>query len=167
MLYSAPKKEITALALDHAGNIYAAAVGEKAQRRRIQAAPLGCSSYEPGRKPAPAATTPQTPGITVTPAPSAPQMTGPFPFPGGGASSGSDVYRIAPDGSPTRSGRPTKTSCMPLAFDSQGRLLAGTGNRGHIFAITGQDDFSDLLKAPASQVTAICQGSRRWLVCRD
>src|SRR5258708_623547 len=44
-----------------------------------------------------------------------------------------------------------------LAFDSQERLLAGTGNRGHIFAITGLDDFSDLLKAPASQVTAFAK----------
>jgi hypothetical protein len=44
-----------------------------------------------------------------------------------------------------------------LAFDSQGRLLAGTGNRGHIFAITGLEEFSDLLKAPASQVTAFAK----------
>jgi hypothetical protein len=44
-----------------------------------------------------------------------------------------------------------------LAFDAQGRLLAGTGNRGHIFAINGLDDFSDLLKAPASQVTAFAK----------
>ena len=29
VLYSAPKKEITALAIDKAGNIYAAGVGEK------------------------------------------------------------------------------------------------------------------------------------------
>ena len=36
-------------------------------------------------------------------------------------------------------------------------MLAGTGNRGHIFAITGLDDFSDLLKAPASQVTAFAK----------
>ena len=89
----------------------------------------------------------------MTPAPSAPQMTGPFPFPGGGASSGSDVYRIAPDGSPTRVWSSHEDIVYALAFDSQGRLLAGTGNRGHIFAIAGQDDFSDLLKAAASQVT--------------
>ena len=44
-----------------------------------------------------------------------------------------------------------------LAFDSQGRLLAGTGNRGHIFAVAGLDDFSDLLKAAASQVTAFAK----------
>ena len=41
-----------------------------------------------------------------------------------------------------------------LAFDQRGRLLAGTGNRGHVFAISGDDEFTDLLKASATQVTA-------------
>ena len=41
-----------------------------------------------------------------------------------------------------------------LAFDQRGRLLAGTGNHGHIFAINGIDDFTDLLKASATQITA-------------
>jgi hypothetical protein len=44
-----------------------------------------------------------------------------------------------------------------LAFDSHDKLLAGTGNRGHVFAIDGQDEFSDLLKAPASQVTSFAK----------
>jgi hypothetical protein len=64
------------------------------------------------------------------------------------------VYRIAPDGSPARVWTSREDIVYALAFDSEGRLLAGTGNRGHIFAITGLDEFSDLLKAPASQVTA-------------
>jgi len=41
-----------------------------------------------------------------------------------------------------------------LGFDQHGRLLAGTGNRGHIFAINGVDDFTDLIKASATQITA-------------
>jgi hypothetical protein len=153
VLYSAPKKEITALALDHSGNIYAAAVGEKRSGGGPGGGVLAAALMNLSANPATAGTTPQTPGITVTPAPSAPQAAGPFPFPGGGASSGSDVYRIAPDGSPTRIWSSREDLVYALAFDSQGRLLAGTGNRGHIFAITGQDDFSDLLKATASQVT--------------
>ena len=44
-----------------------------------------------------------------------------------------------------------------LAFDSHDRLLAGTGNRGHVFAIEGADEFSDLLKAAASQVTGFAK----------
>jgi len=42
-----------------------------------------------------------------------------------------------------------------LAFDSHGRLLAGTGNRGQIYQITGLDDYIELIKAGANQVTAL------------
>ena len=157
VLYSAPKKEITALALDHSGNIYAAAVGEKRSGGGPGGGALAAALMNLNANPATAATNPQTPGITVTPAPNVPQTAGPFPFPGGGAGSGSDVYRIAPDGSPTRVWSSHEDLVYALAFDSQGRLLAGTGNRGHVFAITGQDDFSDLLKATASQVTGFAK----------
>ncbi len=155
VLYSAPKKEITALALDREGNIYAAAVGEKrggsGTSSSGMAALLSMASGTPG------AGAPQVPGMTITTAPTAPAITGPFPFPGGGSNGGSDVYRIAPDGSPTRLWTSHDDIVYALAFDSQGHLLAGTGNRGHVFAITGPDDFSDLLKAAASQVTAFAK----------
>jgi hypothetical protein len=154
VLYSAPKKEITALALDRSGNIYAAAVGEKrgggTSASALAASLLGLATN------APATATP-APGITITPAPGAPQTAGPFPFPGGGASGGSDVYRIASDGSPARVWTSREDIVYALAFDSEGHLLAGTGNRGHVFAITGLDEFSDLLKAPATQVTAFAK----------
>lgn len=156
VLYSAPKKEITALALDKDGNIYAAAVGEKRSTGSGPSGPssamitLSSSSPSPG-------SAPQVPGMTMTPTATAPVTVGPFPFPGGSAGSGSDVYRIAPDGSPTKLWSSHDDIVYALAFDSKGRLLAGTGNRGHIFAINGLDDFSDLLKAPASQVTAFAK----------
>jgi hypothetical protein len=157
VLYSAPKKEITALALDHAGNIYAAAVGEKrggssSSSSGTVSALITMSSSAPS-----SSTAPQVPGMTITPTPTAPSGTGPFPFPGGGAGSGSDIYRIASDGSPARLWTSHDDIVYSLAFDSQERLLAGTGNRGQVFAITGLDDFSDLLKAPASQVTAFAK----------
>jgi hypothetical protein len=155
VLYSAPKKEITALALDRSGNIYAAAIGEK-RSGGTSAAGLAASLLGLGTNAPATATTPAS-GITVTPASSAPQTAGPFPFPGGGASGGSDVYRVAPDGSPTKVWTSREDIVYALAFDSEGRLLAGTGNRGHIFAITALDEFSDLLKAPASQVTAFAK----------
>jgi len=158
VLYSAPKKEITALALDHAGNIYAAGVGEKR---------AGAGSGGSGGGPAmltittggPTATGPQAPGLTIGPSPTASSISGAFPFPGGGVSGGSDVYRIAPDGSPARIWTSHDDIVYALAFDARDRLLAGTGNRGHIFAISGIDEFSDLLKASASQVTAFAKAS--------
>ncbi len=155
VLYSAPKKEITALALDHEGNIYAAGVGEKKAPGGM--APMGGPSAMitmPAN--APVATGPQAPGITITPVPGTVQ-TGPFPFLGGGVTGGSDVYRIAPDGSPSQIWTSHEDIVYALAFDAQNRLLAGTGNRGHVFAITGPDEFSDLLKAPASQITGFAK----------
>ncbi len=153
VLYSAPKKEITALAIDKDGNIYAAGGGEKRP---------GTTPTFPSSVPAPATTTPATgPAqsgmviMNVTPAVSG--LTGSIPFPGAGATGGSEIYRIAPDGSPNRIWSSTQDLVYALAFDRTGRLLAGTGNRGHIFAITGEDQFVDLLKASASQITAFAE----------
>ena len=154
VLYSAPKKEITALALDREGNIYAAGVGEK--RASAATSPAGASAAMISMAASAAAPAPQTPGMTLTMTPSTPQA-GPFPFPGGGASGGSDVYRIGPDGSPSRIWTSHDDIVYALVFDSHDHLLAGTGNRGHVFAIEGQDEFSDLLKAPASQVTGFAK----------
>jgi hypothetical protein len=163
VLYSAPKKEITALALDSDGNIYAAAVGEKrsgnSSSSSSSAVPLiSLSTTAPS-----SSSTSPVPGMTITPAPNTPTSTAPFAFSGATPGSGSDVYRIAPDGSPTRLWSSHDDIVYALAFDSHGRLLAGTGNRGHIFAITGPDEFSDLLKAPASQITAFAKAPRGGL----
>ena len=151
VLYSAPKKEITALALDRQGNIYAAGVGEK----RATSPAGGSSSLLSLGSSSPESSGPQTPG-TLTPTPSVSHV-GSFPFPGGSSSGGSDVYRIAADGSPSRIWTSREDIVYALAFDSHDSLLAGTGNRGHVFGIGEHDEFSDLLKAPASQVTGFAK----------
>ena len=153
VVYSAPKKEITALAIDKAGNIYAAGVGEK------RAGPI------PSIFPSPVTTStplpmgaPAQPGMVVlNPSAAPPALVSSIPLTGSGASGGSEIYRIAPDGSPRRIWASREDLVYALAFDSTGRLLAGTGNRGHVFAITGEDRFVDLLKASATQVTAFAK----------
>jgi WD40 repeat protein len=153
VLYSAPKKEITALAIDRDGNIYAAGVGEKHAGAGASAG-AGPSMLIPMT---PSASTPAgVPSPGATPAPQSLPISS-FPVPGGGASGGSDVYRIAVDGSPSRIWSAHEDIVYALAFDSHDTLLAGTGNRGHVFAIDGQDDFSDLLKAPVSQITGFAK----------
>ena len=151
VLYSAPKKEITALALDSYGNIYAAGVGEKRAAAGVAAPPIMLTLPS---TPAPSTTTPPTGQAAATPPP-APMIS--FPSPGGGATGGSDIYRIAADGSPSRIWTSHEDIVYALAFDSHQRLLAGTGNRGHIFAIDSPDEYSDLLKAPASQITGFAK----------
>jgi hypothetical protein len=152
VLYSAPKKEITALALDRDGNIYAAGVGEK---RPVMGGAPGTPStmITMGQSPT-AMPGAQSPGIVTTPTPGSITT---FPIPGAGATGGSDVYRIGSDGSPFRIWTSREDLVYALAFDSRNKLLAGTGNRGHVFAIDGPDDYSDLLKAPASQVTGFAK----------
>src|SRR3984893_16817677 len=143
VLYSAPKKEITALAIDGAGNIYAAAAGEKRPGGTTPA--MGISLSTPAQT-GPAPGTLHAPAASTTP-------TSPFPAPGLGATGGSEIYRIAPDGAPSRLWSSHEDLVYALAFDQRGRLLAGTGNRGHIFAINGVDDYTDLIKASATQIT--------------
>jgi hypothetical protein len=152
VLYSAPKKEITALAIDSAGNIYASGVGEK---RPTPAVPgFGQpGTGAPGTTPVPGG----QPTVVVTP--TAPMMAAMmnFPAPGAGATGGSEIYKIAPDGSPTRIWTSREDIVYALGFDAHGQLLAGSGNRGHVFALKSEDTFTDLLKAGASQVTAFAK----------
>jgi hypothetical protein len=154
VLYSAPKKEITALALDREGNIYAAGVGEK--RASTSALPSGSSSALSMGANSSDSSGPSTPGMTVGVSTSTPHVAS-FPFSNGNSSGGSDVYRIASDGSPSRVWTSHDDIVYALAFDSHNELLAGTGNRGHLFAIEKQDEFSDVLKAPASQITGFAK----------
>ncbi len=150
VLYAAPRKEITALALDAQGNIYASAVGE----RRL-ATPAPGIVVTPPAAPASATVVLEAPGTVKPSAPALPAPAppaAPVPMPGLGAV-GSAIYRIAPDGSPKRLWSSREDLVYALAFDAHGRLIAGTGNKGRIFAIDSNGDFSDLLKASANQVT--------------
>jgi sugar lactone lactonase YvrE len=134
VLYSAPKKEITALALDAQGNIYAAAAGDKRAANAVPAPAGTTASVAPSNPVAPAATFAQLPLRAI-------------------GSTGSEVYRIAPDGSPRRIWQSREDLVYALAFDPAGRLLAGTGNKGKIYALsTGESRFTDLLKASANQI---------------
>ena len=161
VLYSAPKKEITALAVDAQGDIYAAGAGEK-RGATLPPAPVGS---------VPLATTgPPSGGTVITlgaqgssagPGASTPAFTA-IPYPYVTNVGGSEVYRIAPDGSPKTMWSSHEDLVYALAFDQAGRLLAGTGNRGKIYVIGG-NDYIDLAKASANQVTAFARTAKGGL----
>ena len=138
VLYSAPRKEITALAVDAAGNIYAAGTGEK---RAVQPGPPVTA---PGAQPAPPAGAPLAGNVNLA---------------------GSDVYIIAPDGSPKKIWSSREDIVYALAFDANGRLVAGTGNKGRIYTIEKNGNFIDLLKASANQVSAFSKAPNGGLYC--
>ena len=145
VLYSAPKREITSLAIDDSGNIYAAAAGEKRSgdnnRGNVTIVVPTANPNAGGPAGNPNQGPSNEPPLTLN-------SSGPA-VPGG-----SEIYRISPDGSPSRLWSSRDDLVYSLAFDSHGRLLAGTGNRGQIYQITGREDYTELIKAAANQVTA-------------
>src|SRR5258708_13438321 len=78
---------------------------------------------------------------------------------------GSDIYTIAPDGSPARLWSSREDIVYALTLDASGRLIAGTGNRGRILAIESNGSFVDLLKAGATQVTAFNKPPNGGIYC--
>jgi hypothetical protein len=79
--------------------------------------------------------------------------------------SGSDIYSIAPDGSPKKLWSSHDDIVYALSFDASGRLIAGTGNKGRIYAIEKNGDYSDLLKATANQVSSFSRAPAGGLYC--
>ncbi|HYX54479.1 MAG TPA: hypothetical protein VE783_13560 [Candidatus Limnocylindrales bacterium] len=138
VLYAAPRKEITALAVDNAGNIFAAATGEKRSGQQNVGAPAPLNQ----------------PAQPVT-----------APFVGNVNLGGSDIFQIAPDGSPRKLWSSREDVVYAMEFDGNGRLIAGTGNKGRLYAIDRNGVFTDLVKASASQVTSFSKAPNGGLYC--
>ncbi|MEZ2346149.1 hypothetical protein [Terriglobus sp. RCC_193] len=136
-LYAAPKHEITALALDTAGNLYAAAVGD----RKPPALPPLPASGQPA-----VAITILQPGSAISAASNSI------------VPDGSEIYRIAPDGTPLRLVALQQDVVYALTVRNNA-LFAATGNRGRIYRIdtTQANTYTDIAHTEASQVTAIAQ----------
>jgi hypothetical protein len=129
--YAAGRREITALAMDAAGSVYAAGVGTK-----------GHSTLPP--LPVTGGT-----GVTIT-----------FVQPGSSTAAGantlvpdgSEIYRIAVDGAPQKLLTLKDDVVYALAVRN-GSLLAATGNRGRVYRVDtdGGGRFSDVAHLEASQ----------------
>jgi len=145
VLYETSKQEITVLLVDRSGNTYAAAVGEK---------------QRPGQSfPQIPSVPPQNitmPGGIAGGAAGVPQQPTTFiPFP---PLVGSAVYRLAPDGAPQELWSSREDLVYALGLSPSGKLLLGTGNRGTVIELEGNNVFSNLAKTASSQVTGLVQG---------
>lgn len=112
-VYAAPRKEITALALDTAGNLYAAGVGTR------------------GTLPLPPLPVTGNVGVTIT-----------FSQPGSSTAAGantlvpegSEIYKISSNGTPQKLLALRDDVVYALAV-RDGSLLAATGNRGRVYRV--------------------------------
>jgi hypothetical protein len=76
---------------------------------------------------------------------------------------GSEIYRIATDGSTTRLWSSKDETAYALGFGPKGDLLIGTGNKGRIYSVRDAKNSTDLLKASASQVTGFANAANGGL----
>jgi hypothetical protein len=134
-VYSAGRREITALAIDAAGNVYAAGVGTKGH---TALPPLPVTGNV---------------GVSIT-----------FVQPGSSTAAGSntlvpdgsEIYKIAADGSPQKLVTLKDDVVYALAVRN-GSLLAATGNRGRMYRVDTNEAgrFTDVAHLEASQAMAL------------
>ncbi len=145
VLYQAPKREITAVAAAGDGTIYAAGVGNKGP-----AAPAGAAAAPP---PAVSVVTPTPPAVAAANAARAAGLPAPTPTPV--VAGGSEIYRIQADGYPRKVWSDAQDLVYALAFDSRGRVIAGTGNRGFLYRIDSDHSYTRLRSLTSMQVTGL------------
>ena len=133
VIYDAPKREITSVAVSPQGNIYAAAVGEKG---RVSLPPLPVQGNAA-----------VTATITIVQPGSVQAFNGNTVIP-----DGSEIYEIAANGAPRKLWSGHDDIVYALRWQPDG-ILAATGNRGRIYRIQEDGSYSDIAHLEASQAT--------------
>ena len=144
-LYDSPLAEIRALALNAAGEVFAAAV----------AASPGGAAAGAGAVPAPPEAPPVSAGVVATTSFRVLGAAGPAPAaatsPNGQMGA---LYRIAPSGAARTIWESTRDRPLSLAMLRDERLLLGTGDRGRVYRITRDGEVTLLFRVDSEQVTA-------------
>lgn len=143
VLYQTAKREVTAVAVDKGGDIYASAVGTRG------------STAAPSAGPPPMLPTPPAQAATALPAsPHVPNQPVNFATPPAAIVGGSEVYRIAADGSPHKIWSNNQDIVYAIALDPASRPLLATGNRGDIYRIDSPTLATLLIPASPTQITS-------------
>jgi len=152
VVYETNKTEVTSLATDAAGNIYAASIGEKGGSAGV---PRALPSVAP--QPQPPITVAGPAGALSTQAQSivaqAPVATLPLTTTGG-----SEVVKIAADGSPETLWTSRDDLVLAMGFSAGGKLLLGTGNGGALIELEENGVYENVAKTASAQVTGFATG---------
>jgi sugar lactone lactonase YvrE len=150
VLYEAAKREITTVAVSADGSIYAAGAGTKAPATApVQAAPARQVQTSQGTVTLAVPTGGPGRGAAAAPATGAPV----------GVQGGSEIYRVQPDGYARKIWSHAQDVVYALAFDAQGKVVAGTGNRGAIYRLDSDESYTRLLSLAPAQVTGFTTAS--------
>ena len=148
VLQETSKREITALLAAPDGSIYASAIGEKLR-------PAAAGAPQPQVSPQLQLPAGIAAGIMVSPGGSqAAALFTPFP-----PLISSSIYRLAPDGAPEEIWSSREDVVYSLGLNSDGRVLAGTGNKGALLVIDGRGVFAQLAKSGSAQITGLARAA--------
>jgi hypothetical protein len=142
VMYSAPRREITALAVGADGTIYAADVGDKSRN------PLPQLPVQAGI------------GITIS-------FVQPGSMQAANASSalpeGTEIYALTPNQAPRKLWSGKDEVVYQLAADGDD-IIAVSGNRGRVFRIHKDGSFGDIAHLDAQLVVALTRADGGWLI---
>lgn len=158
VVYEMDKQEVTAMVQDAEGNIYAAAIGEKSHVMTVPAVlptvvPQQPITSTPGAQTTIVLSAGAATASQPRAAPTVPNY--PMVLPAGGT----QVVKIAPDGSPTTIWTSPSDLVFTLALSPASRLLLGTGDNGSVIELKGQGVYAEVAKTASEQVTSVVTGS--------
>jgi hypothetical protein len=162
VIFETSKAEVTSLAVDAGGNIYASSVGDKVARSEAPRIPAS-APQQPlpanGNAGANAAAPGQGGIVIVQSATPSPQPAINFGGPSVSAGHGAEVVKIAPDGSPQVLWTTRESLVFSVAVSPQGRVLLGTGDEGNLIELEGDGVYSRVAKTASAQVTSLAGGT--------
>jgi hypothetical protein len=161
VLFETSKAEVTSLALDTSGNIYASSMGDKVPRSEAPRIPANVLQQPaPTNGNASNAATPGQGGIVIVQSSApAPQPAITFGGPSVPAGRGAEVVKIAPDGSPQVLWTSRESLVFSVALSPQGKVLLGTGDDGDLIELEGDNVYSRVAKTASAQVTSLVPGT--------
>jgi hypothetical protein len=159
VLLDSPYNEIHTLRLDPKGVIYAAAVSRAAGGAGGTTTPSSPEPATPVTATVSVSTEITAIAIVDTPATGTGASTSGPDRPNAGPSAGG-VYRITPDGAWDLIWSSREDSPYDIAFEADGTVLIGTGNKGKIYRLAGDPLQPTLLtRSTAQQVTTLLRDS--------
>src|SRR5580658_110261 len=153
VVYETDKKEVTSLVTDSSGNLYAAAIGEKQRPATPGPQTLITPQLAP-TTPALAAQGAVTVALQAEAAAQPPPAFSLFPSTTGGA----QVVKISPTGSRETLWTSRDDLVFSMGFSPNGKILLGTGNKGAIIELQGDNIYSIVAMTASSQVTSLIAG---------
>jgi hypothetical protein len=148
VLHQSPKREVTAVAVGKDGVIWASAGGNKSGGG-APAAPVVLSTPAPSPVAAAATAAAAVAGRTPTPSPLAapPAIQG-----------GTELYRIQADGFPRRIWQHPSDIVYSIAFDAAGHPLLGAGNKGNLYRVDSDNQYTLVASLAPTQITNLVTG---------